>query len=317
MEYRHIGESALTISVIGLGCDNLGERLSSLETHSLVHTALDLGITFFDTADVYGNPSGTSEELLAAALGRHREEVILATKFGKQMSNAPVSSHRASQSYIRRAVDASLRRLRTDHIDLYQLHEPDPDTPLEETLEALDSLVTAGKIRYIGCSNFTVSELKNAKDVACATGSTRFISIQNEYSLIDRTAEESELPYCVQTGIGFLAYSPMASGLLTGKYARHRPPSPGTRLADPWYKKRLSSQSYDRLEAIMRYANQRSQSVISVALGIAMATPGISSLIVGATTPRQLQENVASASWQPTGYDLNELEAIAPSGTGV
>ena len=313
MRYRQMSNSVLTVSVVGLGCTNFGKRVDRDGTRAVVHAALDEGITFFDTADIYGERgSGASEQYLGEALQGHRDDVVLATKFGADMAGAvaPAGVPRGSRRYIRAAIEGSLRRLRTDHIDLYQQHEPDPLTPIEETLTALDELVRAGTVRYIGSSNLAAWQIADAEWTARNTGTARFVSAQNEYSLVNRSVEFDVVPACERYGIGLLPYFPLSAGLLTGKYSRDR--APVGRLAEPKYADRLSDAALDRVEALRAYADARGRTLLEVAIGGLAAQSAVISVIAGATRPEQVRANVAAGEWQPSAADLQELDRVAP-----
>ncbi|MFZ5872751.1 MAG: aldo/keto reductase [Actinomycetota bacterium] len=312
MEYRQLGDSGLTVSVVGLGCNNFGARIDADRTRDVVAAALDAGITLFDTADVYGGTPGRSEELLGAALGRRRHEAVVATKFGMDLggANGPDWGTRGSRRYIRRAVEASLRRLGTDWIDLYQLHRPDPRTPVAETLAALHELVLEGKVRYVGSSNLAAWQVIDAEWTARADGVTRFVSAQNEYSLLRRDAEAELVPACEHAGVGLLPYFPLASGLLTGKYRRGEGAPQGTRLASR--PERLAAADFDRIEAIDGYARERGLTMLDVAIGGLAAQPAVASVIAGATSVEQVHANAAAGSWRPTAEDLAALDEVAP-----
>src|SRR5919112_4432185 len=255
MTYRRLGNSGLVVSVIGLGCNNFGRKLDLDGTRAVVEAALDAGITLFDTADTYGTPRGASEEALGAALKGRRDEIVLATKFGMNMDglNGNDFGARGSRRYVTRAVEASLRRLDTDYIDLYQLHEPDPATPIDETLAALDDLVRAGKVRYLGNSNFAGWQIADADWAARAAGQTPFISAQNQYSLLHREVEAEVVPACEHFGLGLLPFFPLDSGLLSGKYRRGEKPAQGTRLAQKRYQQWLDGADWDLIEALTGY----------------------------------------------------------------
>jgi aryl-alcohol dehydrogenase-like predicted oxidoreductase len=308
MTYRQLGDSGLTVSTVGIGCNNFGRRVDQDATNAVVRQAIDSGITLFDTADIYGQ--GASEEMLGLALGSERENVVVATKFGMDMqgSNGPDWDVRGSRRYIRKAVEASLRRLGTDWIDLYQLHRPDPRTPIDETLAALDELVREGKVRYLGSSNFTGWQVVDADWTARAAGSARFVSAQNEYSLLERDVEEELVPACEHVGVGLLPFFPLASGLLTGKYRRGESAPEGTRLAG--LPDRLAAADWDTIERIEAYAAQRDLRPIDVAIGGLAAQPAVASVIAGATRPEQVVENVRAGLWQPTAEDLAELDEV-------
>jgi aryl-alcohol dehydrogenase-like predicted oxidoreductase len=308
MTYRQLGDSGLTVSTVGVGCNNFGRRLDQDGTNAVVRQAIDSGVTLFDTADIYGQ--GASEEMLGLALGSERENVVVATKFGMDMqgANGPDWGVRGSRRYIRKAVEASLRRLGTDWIDLYQLHRPDPQTPIEETLAALDELVREGKVRYLGSSNFTGWQVVDADWTARAAGTTPFISAQNEYSLLERDVEDELVPACEHVGVGLLPFFPLASGLLTGKYRRGEPAPEGTRLAG--MAERLAGADWDTIEALEAYAAQRGLRPIDVAVGGLAAQPAVASVIAGATRPEQVVDNVRAGLWEPTAEDLAELDQI-------
>jgi aryl-alcohol dehydrogenase-like predicted oxidoreductase len=308
MTYRQLGDSGLTVSTVGIGCNNFGRRLDQDGTNAVVRQALDSGITLFDTADIYGQ--GASEEMLGLALGSARENVVVATKFGMDMqgTNGPDWGVRGSRRYIRKAVEASLRRLGTDWIDLYQLHRPDPRTPIEETLAALDELVREGKVRYLGSSNFTGWQVVDADWTARAAGTTPFVSAQNEYSLLERDVEDELVPACEHVGVGLLPFFPLASGLLTGKYRRGEPAPEGTRLAG--MADRLEGADWDTIEALEAFAAVRGLRPIDVAIGGLAAQPAVASVIAGATRPEQVLDNVRAGLWEPTAQDLSELDEI-------
>jgi len=308
MTYRQLGDSGLTVSTVGIGCNNFGRRLDQDGTNAVVRQALESGITLFDTADIYGQ--GSSEEMLGLALGSERENVVVATKFGMDMqgANGPDWGVRGSRRYVRKAVESSLRRLGTDWIDLYQLHRPDPQTPIDETLAALDELVHEGKVRYLGSSNFTGWQVVDADWTARAAGTSRFVSAQNEYSLLERDVEDELVPACEHVGVGLLPFFPLASGLLTGKYRRGEPAPEGTRLAG--MADRLDGADWDTIEALEAYAAQRGLRPIDVAIGGLAAQPAVASVIAGATRPEQVVDNVRAGLWEPTAEDLAELDAV-------
>lgn len=310
LPHRQIGD--LSVSAVGLGCNQIGSRLDLEQTRALVDAALDAGIDFFDTADIYGNRGG-SETLLGEVLKGRRDQVVLATKFGMDMlgANGEPAGPRGSAPYIRQAVEASLRRLQVDVIDLYQYHEPDGVTPIEETLGALDELVREGKVRFIGCSNFSAAQLREAAEAAEREGYASFVSVQNEYSLLERGLEADVMPEADRLGVAIVPYFPLARGLLTGKYRRGEPAPPGTRLHG---RERVADdETFDRLEALDRYAGERGLTPAEVAIGALAAQPGVASVIAGATRPEQVRANAAAARWQPSAEDLRELDAIFPS----
>jgi aryl-alcohol dehydrogenase-like predicted oxidoreductase len=308
MRYVTLGDSDLEVSVLGMGCNAFGARIDAERTRAVVDAALDAGVTVFDTADVYGD--GASEELLGRALGSRRDSVVVATKFG--MGGDEVGGH-GSREYVRSAVEASLRRLGTDRIDLYQLHRPDPLTPVEETLSALDELVTEGKVRYIGSSNLAAWQVVDADWAARTAGTARFVSAQNEYSLYNRAAEHELVPACEAVGVGLLPYFPLAYGLLTGKYRRGEDAPEGTRLALPAQASRLSGARWERIEALQALADERGVSLLTLAIGGLAAQPAVGSVIAGATRPEQVHANAAAVAWEPTAEDLAALDGLRES----
>ncbi len=316
MTYRRLGDSGLVVSAVGVGCNNFGRRVDLDGTRAVVAAALDSGINFFDTADIYGAPPGGSEELLGQVLKGRRDDVVIATKFGMDMDghNGPDHGARGARRYVMRAVEASLRRLQTDHIDLYQLHEPDPGTPIDETLAALDDLVTAGKVRYLGNSNLDGWQIADADWTASSRGLTRFISAQNHYSLLERGVEAEVVPACERFGLGLLPFFPLANGLLTGKYKRGEAPPSGSRLAGGGrYAARLAAADWDTIEALQAYAAERGLSLLQVAIGGLAAQPAVTSVIAGATTPDQIRANAAAGAWVPDADDLAALRAVLDS----
>ena len=309
MTYSQLGRSGLTVSTVGLGCNNFGARMPDEDVPRVVSAAIDAGITLFDTADVYGNRGG-SETLLGQALGTRRTEVVVATKFGADMAggNGPDWGVRGSRRYIRLAVEASLRRLGTDWIDLYQMHTPDPHTPIEETLAALSELVSEGKVRYIGSSNFAGWQVVDADWTAQSAGYEPFISAQNEYSWLSRGIESELVPALDHTGQSLLPYFPLARGLLTGKYKRGESAPAGTRLAEQ--SDALEAADFDRVEAIEKFAADRGISMLHVAIGGLAAMPTVGSVIAGATKVEQIEQIVAAGLWVPSGDDLEALLEI-------
>ena len=312
MRYRSLGDSGLMVSVAGLGCNNFGRRVDLAGTRAVVDAAMDAGITMLDTADTYGD-GGASEELLGEVLAGRREQVVLATKFGHQgydMGYGPAAGAKGGRAYIRRAIEASLRRLRTDYIDLYQLHTPDPVTPVAETLAALTELITEGKVRYLGNSNFTGWQIADAAHVARAAGTAPFISAQNHWSLLEREVESEVLPAARHFGLGVLPYFPLANGLLTGKVRRGQAPPAGSRLASrPGY---VTDDKLDRVEALIAWAAERGRTVLEVAVGALAAHDGCACVIAGATTPEQVKANAAAAEWIPLAEDLADLDRVVP-----
>jgi aryl-alcohol dehydrogenase-like predicted oxidoreductase len=316
MRFRPLGDSGLLVSVVGLGCNNFGGRLDAAGTRAVVDAAIDAGVTLFDTADIYGGGGG-SETLLGEALAGRRDKVVLATKFGHQMADmgyGPAAGAKGGRSYIRRAVAESLRRLRTDYTDLYQMHTPDPHTPIMETLAALDELVREGKVRYIGNSNFTGWQLADAAHTAQRACGAAFISAQNHWSLLERGTEAEVVPAARHFGLGVLPYFPLAHGLLTGKIRRGQEPPQGTRLASrPGY---LTDDKLDRVEALTAWAESQGLSLLQVAVGGLAAQPGCSSVIAGAMSATQLKANVEAGEWVPAPEQLAEINKIvAPPGS--
>ena len=316
MELRRLGRSGLAVSVVGLGCNNFGMRIDAEQTTAVVHAALDAGITLFDTADRYGTVPGTSEELLGRALGARRDDVVLATKFGKPMqgTNGEDFSARGSRRYVRRAVTASLRRLGTDHIDLLWMHEPDPATPVLETLEALDDLVTEGLVGYVGSSQFAAWQVTDADWVARTAGTTRFVGAQNKYSLLDRRAEEELLPACRALGIGLVPYFPLESGLLTGKYTAGAPAPAGSRLADPRFSGGLAGAPWAALDRLAAVATTYGVDLLDLAVGGLASEPGVASVIAGATTPEQVRANATAGQFRADPVLREQLaRVVAPA----
>jgi len=316
-QLRRLGNSGLAVSATGLGCNNLGRPNTVTQTRegtqAVIDAAVDAGITLFDVADIYGSPQGRSEELLGAALGKRRADVVVATKFGMDMHgvNGPDFGARGSRRYVRRAVEESLRRLQTDWIDLYQFHQPDPLTPIEETIAALDELVAEGKVRYIGHSNFAGWQLADAAWRARVDHRTPFISAQNEYSLLNRYLEDELLPAAREFGLGVLPFFPLANGLLSGKYTRTDAPT-GSRL-QAIKPQLLDTAPWDTLEALRSFADERGVSMLQVAFGWLLAQEPVTAVIAGATTPEQIRANAdAGTAYTPTAEDLDELDKICP-----
>jgi aryl-alcohol dehydrogenase-like predicted oxidoreductase len=299
------------VSVVGLGSNNFGRRIQLDQSRAVIDAALDEGINFIDTADIYGNQGG-SEDIIGQVLEGRRDAVVMGTKFGGDMGGAygPDRGARGSRRYIRLAIEGSLRRLRTDHLDLYQYHAPDGITPMEETLAALHDLVGEGKVRYIGSSNLGAWEVAHADWVARDGGLTPFVSAQNHYNLLERTAEVELIPACARYGVGVIPYFPLASGLLTGKYRRGQPPPPGTRLA--YRPVPLTDDVFDRLEALEKFAADRGITLLEVAIGWLLSRPQVASVIAGATSPEQVRANAAAGSWIPTQEDLAAINLIVP-----
>ena len=312
MRYRTLGDSGLLVSVVGLGCNNFGGRIDVKRARAVVDAAIDAGITLFDTAEMYGKDGG-SELALGEVLEGRRDKVVLATKFGHQrvdMGYGPAAGAKGGRNYIKIAVEKSLRRLRTDYIDLYQLHTPDPLTPIEETIAALDDLVTEGKVRYIGHSNLSGWQLADAAHTAASAGRTPFISAQNHWSLLERAAEAEVVPAAVHFGLGVLPYFPLANGLLTGKVRRGGEIPPGTRLAArSGY---VTEDKLDKVEALIAWGAQHEASILQIAIGGLAAQPGCASVIAGATSPEQVRANAEAGQWEPEPDELEEIDKIVP-----
>lgn len=308
MIYAPLGPSGLVVSTVGLGCNNFGARMADEDVPTVVHAAIDAGVTLFDTADIYGNAGG-SETLLGKALRGRRDQVVVATKFGMDMrgANGPDWGARGSRRYIRIAVENSLRRLGTDWIDLYQYHEPDGVTPIEETLGALTELVAEGKVRYIGSSNLAGWQVLDADWTAKTSGYEAFVSAQNEYSWLNRAAETELVPVLEHTGLGLLPFFPLARGLLTGKYRRGESAPEGSRLARAELSGHLTDSAFDTVEALGAFAADRGITMLDIAIGGLAAMPGVASVIAGATKVSQIEANVAAGQWQATAEDLREL----------
>ncbi len=302
MEKRKIG--SLEVSVVGLGCNNFGWRIDAPTTARVVDAALAAGINFLDTADVYG--SGQSEEFLSKALKGRWDRVVIATKFGSKMGEGREG---ARADYIRHAVEDSLKRLGTDRIDLYQLHRPDPKTPIAETLEALDGLVKSGKVREIGSSNFSAAQIREA-EAAVHPGAARFVCVQNEYSLLQREPEKDVLPECIRRGLAFLPYFPLANGLLTGKYRRGRPLPAGSRGKDEWGPKVFTEENLQIADDLQQFAESRGHSLLELAFSWLASRPAVASVIAGAKSPEQAVSNSRAADWALTPADLAEVDRI-------
>jgi len=310
MTTRRLGTSTLEVSVVGLGGNNFGGRIDFAASERVVHKAIALGVNLIDTADSYGNRGGSEEEL-GRILGDKRKHIVLATKFGLPMDDTG-ALRGASRRYIMHAVEASLKRLRTDWIDLYQLHRPDDRTPIEETLRALDELVQQGKVRYIGCSNLSAQQVIAAQDTASRLGLAAFVSCQDEYSLLERNIERELIPTAKALGLGILPYFPLASGLLTGKYRRGAAPPPGSRLAKNQRHAQdfLSERNWRIVGELEAFALRRGRTMLELAFGWLLRDPVVASVIAGATSPEQIEQNVRAADWTPSAEDLAELDRI-------
>jgi aryl-alcohol dehydrogenase-like predicted oxidoreductase len=306
VQHRTIG--SLQVPVVGLGCNNFGRRLSASQTADVVHSALDAGVNFFDTADLYGE--GTSEEYLGRAIRGRRADAIIATKFGHQRSRFGSG---ARPEHIRAALEGSLKRLGTDYVDLYQVHQPDPDTPIADTLGALDDAVRAGKVREIGCSNFSVEQLREA-EAATRPGAARFVSVQNEFSLFERAPEQGVLAECERQGLAFLPYFPLASGLLTGKYRRGQPIPPG-RLSGPGgYDALLTDENLETVERLIAFTEGSGHSLLELAVCWLLAHQVVASVIAGATRPEQVRANANAAGWRLSAEELSEVDKLVDVG---
>ena len=301
MNTRRIG--SLSVSVVGVGCNNFGMTIDERQSADVVHAALDAGINFFDTADMYGGTK--SEEFLGKALKDRRDRAVIATKFGMRVdANRPGG---ARPEYVRRAVDGSLKRLGTDRIDLYQLHTPDPAVPIADTLGALDDLVKAGKVREIGCSNFSAGQLRAAK-AAVKPGAAWFASVQNQYSLLHREPEAEVLPACPELGLAFLPYFPLANGMLTGKYKKGTPAPQGTRMTMSWAAAGLTDKNFGIVDGLRSVAERNGRSLLELAMSWLLRNPAVASVIAGATKPDQIRANAAAAGWEISKADLAEID---------
>ena len=305
MKTRKIG--ALRVSIVGVGCNNFGGRIDDARTREVIDAAIGVGINFFDTADMYAD--GKSEELLGRFLGARRRDVVIATKFGNEM---PGQGRGARPQYVRQALDASLKRLRTDYVDLYQQHVPDSEVPIAETLGALDELVKAGKVREIGCSNFSAAQLREARHASDSRdGSARFVSVQNEYSLLHREPEDGVLEECEKQGLAFLPFFPLMSGLLTGKYRKGRPIPQNTRVAKyERYNKLLTEENLDKVETLAKFAESRDHTLVELAFSWLLARPVVASVIAGATSAEQVRMNAAAPAWPLESADMDEIDSL-------
>jgi aryl-alcohol dehydrogenase-like predicted oxidoreductase len=312
MQYRPLGDSGLMVGVVGVGCNAFGNRIGLDAVRGILDAADETGVTLLDTSDSYS--IGQSEEMIGVAMEGRRDRFVVATKFGSDMkgSNGPDFGARGARRYVRRAVESSLKRLRTDRIDLYQLHFPDPVTPMEETLSVLTDLVREGKVRYVGCSNLTGWQIADADWIARTSGFERFVSAQNQYSLLDRSIEADVVPAAEHFGLGVLPYFPLERGLLTGKYRRGQEAPYGSRAhagPAPWFE----NADWDRIEALQKYAEARDLSLLDVAIGGLAAQPTVACVISGATSGDQVRANAGAARWEPTPDDLSELNGLTRS----
>lgn len=312
MQTRTLGPSGLLVSTIGLGCNNFGGMIEGLDTEAsrrVVHAALDAGITLFDTADSYGADGG-SETVLGQVLGPRRQDIVLATKFASPMNRAVSTRYNGSRSYIMTAVEDSLRRLRTDYIDLYQYHFPDPQTPIEETLRALDDLVRQGKVRYLACSNMEAWQLVDASWTAKTRGLGGFLSTQAEYNLLNREIETTLFPALHRTGMSLLPYFPLASGLLSGKYRQGQTAPTGTRLDLPYFKAGMTPERMVKVENLAAFAEARGHTLLELAFAWLLSTPLVASVIAGATRPEQVTANAASTGWILSQEELTAIDVL-------
>jgi aryl-alcohol dehydrogenase-like predicted oxidoreductase len=314
MRYRTLGDSGLLVSVVGLGCNNFGGRLDVARTRAVLDAAIDEGITLLDTAETYGG-DGASELALGEVLQGRRDQVVLATKFGHQgadMGYGPAAGAKGGRGYIKTAVEKSLTRLKTDYIDLYQLHTPDPVTPIEETLAALDDLVTEGKVRYLGHSNLAGWQIADAAHAALSGGRTPFIAAQNHWSLLERGAEKEVVPAARHFGLGVLPFFPLANGLLTGKVRKGQDVPANSRLAEPRRAGYVTDAKLDRVESLIAWGKDQGVSILEIAIGGLAAQPGCSSVIAGATSPEQVKANAAAGEWEPAREQLDAIDKIVP-----
>lgn len=310
MRYRNVGSSGLRVSVVGLGCNNFGRRLDVEGTRRVVDAAVDAGVTLLDTADVYGG-AGTSETFLGEVLKGRRDKVLLATKWGARTSDmgyGPAAGSKGGRAYVRRAVEASLRRLGTDHIDLYQLHSPDTETPIAETIAAVGELIAEGKVRYAGHSNFAGWQIAEAAHTAREIGGVPFVSAQNKWSLLDREAEHEVVPAALRYGLGVLPYFPLANGLLTGKVRRATGIPEGSRLAERRHL--VTEERLDTIERLAEWGGEHGHSVLEIGIAALAARPGCASVIAGATSAEQVAANAAAADWEPSPEELAEIDAV-------
>lgn len=309
MRYRHLGNSGLEVSEVGLGTNNFGGRMDAAQAAAVIDRAIDLGVNMIDTADIYSK--GLSEQYIGRALKGKREKVLLATKFGMKWADGPHGTGGSRQRVID-GVNGSLERLGTDYIDLFQMHQPDPGTPAQETLRALDDLVGAGKVRYIGCSNFAGWQIADAWWVSEVNRFVKMVSAQPEYSMLERAIEGEVLPACRRFGLGILPYFPLAHGFLTGKYRRGQPPPVGTRLSllESARQKRLTEANFDVLEGLEGFLKPRGKNMVDLAFAWLLAHPEVSSVIAGASTPAQIEQNSAACEWRLTPEDLSEVNKI-------
>ncbi len=313
MEFRNLGETGLRVSVIGLGCNNFGMKIDQAATTDVVGAAIDSGINFFDTADVYGG-QGTSETFLGKALGERRHDVVVASKFGVSMGAGDLMKG-ASRRYIMNSIEATLKRLNTDYLDLYQLHFPDESTPIDETLSALDTVVRQGKVRYIGSSNFSGWQIADADWTSRLHGETRFVTSQSQYNLLDRAIEAEVVPACQRFGLGILPYFPLASGMLTGKYKRDAEAPEGSRFGTfgDWGKQAIATTNFDVVEQLSAFAEERGHTLLELAFSWLVCLPYIPSVIAGATSVDQVASNAGAGEWKLSADEMAEIDRITRS----
>jgi aryl-alcohol dehydrogenase-like predicted oxidoreductase len=316
MEYRNLGRSGLIVSAVGLGCNNIGRQVDQAGTNAIVEKCIELGITYFDGADVYGAERGRSEEYLGRALKPHRRNVVLATKGSGRMGEGPYWAG-ASRRYLMDALEASLRRLDTDYIDLYQVHFPDPETPIEETLRALDDIVRSGKVRYAGLCNYSGLEIAEAGEVWQREHLTPLVSAQNRYNLLERDIEQDIVPVCERLGLGILPYYPLAAGLLTGKYQPDRPVPEGTRLTSGihFYAGMLENADYPKIARLTRFAEDRGHTLLELAIGWLASQPAVGCVMTGAVRVEQIEQNARSSDWRLTAEELKEVDELCATAT--
>ncbi len=311
MEYRNLGRTGLQVSAVGLGCNNIGRQVDQDGANAIINKCVEMGITLFDGADVYGSQPGHGEEVLGKALKPHRRNVVLATKGSGRMGEGPYWAG-ASRRYLMDALDASLKRLGTDYVDLYQVHFPDPSTPIDETLRALQDMLASGRVRYVGCSNYSVAQLSEAALVAQREGLPMFVSAQNRYNLLERDMKRDFVPLCETLGIGMLPFYPLASGLLTGKYRAGEPPPTGTRLTSGihFYAGVLENADYATIGKLTDFAAERGHSILELAIGWLASQPAIGSVITGATKVEQIEANAKAGDWRLTPEEMQQIDAL-------
>jgi aryl-alcohol dehydrogenase-like predicted oxidoreductase len=317
VEYRNVGRSGLQVSAVGLGCNNIGRQVDQAGANAIVNKCVEMGITYFDGADVYGSEPGRGEEVLGRALKPHRRNVVLATKASGRMGQGPYWAG-ASRRYLMDALDASLRRLGTDYVDLYQVHFPDPRTPIDETLRALDDMVGSGRVRYAGCCNFSANQVWEAAAAGRAGSLISFVSAQNRYNLLEREIRRDLIPACERLGIGVLPFYPLASGLLTGKYRRDQPPPAGTRLTSGihFYEGVLANADWTVIERLTDFAAERGHTILELAIGWLASQPAVACVMTGATHVEQIEQNAKSGDWRLTPEEMQQVDEILEGARG-